>query len=161
MFGIFVADDTCLLRNLPVYRQVRIVQQYTSVGLRMVQIVTFIGKDSRLAQYGETVCKALWHKELPFILFAQLDAEPLAESRTAFAQIDRYVQHTTDGTTHQFGLGIRGTLEMQTAHHTVTRTRLIVLHKLRLNTCFAVSLLIVRLYEITSRISEYVWLDNQ
>lgn len=50
---------------------------------------------------------------------------------------------------------------MQTAYHAVTGTGLIVLHKLRVNTRFAVTLLIVRLYEIASRILEYPGLDNQ
>ena len=122
MVFIFLADDPFLLRNLPIYRQIRIVQKNTSVSLRMIQVIAFIGKYSLLAQYRKTMCKTTRNKELTFVLFAQLHAEPLPIRLAALTQINRYVQHPAYRTTNQLRLTVWRTLKMLTAHYTITGT---------------------------------------
>ena len=50
---------------------------------------------------------------------------------------------------------------MQTAYNAVAGARLIILHKLRIDTRFAVPLLVIRLYKIPPRVLEYLRLDDQ
>ena len=50
---------------------------------------------------------------------------------------------------------------MQTAHDTIRGAGLVVLNKMRFYTGFAVTLLVVRLYEISTRIAENLGLQNQ
>ena len=100
-------------------------------------------------------------EELSFVVFAQLHTEPLAIGLAAFAQVKRTLQYAADCAAYEFGLAVRRTLEMQTAYYTIGRARLIVLHKLRVNTCGAIPLLIIRLYEIAACIFEYLRFNDQ
>ena len=50
---------------------------------------------------------------------------------------------------------------MQTAYNAVRRAALVILHKLRIDTRFAVPLLVIRLYKIPPCILEYLRLDDQ
>ena len=118
MVFIFLADDPFLLRNLPIYRQIRIIQKNTSVSLRMIQVIAFIGKDRFLTQHRESMRETTGDVELTFVLFAQLHAEPLPIRLAALTQINRYVQHPAYCTTNQLRLTVRRTLKMQTAYYT-------------------------------------------
>ena len=161
MFLVFIADDAQFLGDLPVDRQIGVVQHDTTVRFGMVEVIAFIGKDSLLAQHGETVRKTARDEELPFVLFAQFDAEPLTKSRAVLAQVNRHVQHAAYGAAYQLRLAVRRALKMQSAYYTVTRTRLVILHKLRINSRLAVTLFVVRLYEITTGIREHSRLNDQ
>ena len=68
MFGVFVTNDTYLLGDLPVDTQIRIIEQDAAICFRMIEVVTFIGKDSLIAQYGEPMRKPARDKELSFVL---------------------------------------------------------------------------------------------
>ena len=161
MTRVFFTDDTQVLGYLPIDRQVRIVQQDTSVRFGMVEVVAFIVEDSRLTQYGETMRKTFRDKELTFVLIAQLHAIPLTIGLAALPQIDRYIKYATDGAANEFGLGIRRTLKMQTAYHAITGAALVVLHKTRVNTRCAVTFFVVRFYEIPAGILEDLRLNDQ
>ena len=50
---------------------------------------------------------------------------------------------------------------MQTAYYTLTRTTLVVLHKLRIYARRAVTLLVVSLYEIPAGVRKHLRLDYQ
>ena len=91
MLLIFIAQYPQFLGHLPLDRQVRVVEQYAAVRLGVIEVVAFIGEDSLVAQHREPVREPARNKKLPFVLFAQLHAEPLPEGLTAFAQIHRYV----------------------------------------------------------------------
>lgn len=161
MFGIFLAEDTCFRRNLPVDSEVGVAQEQPSVRLGMVEIVAFVGEDRFLAEDGETVCKPPRDIELAVVLFAQFDTEPLAEGRALFAQVHRYVQHFSYGATDQFRLGIRRALEMQTSYNAVGGAGLIVLYERGINPRRAVALLVIRLHEISACVVENLRLDHQ
>ena len=68
MFFIFVTNDTLFFGDLPIYCEVRITQQKTTFRLRVVEVVAFIGEDSRLTQDGETMRKATRDEELTMVL---------------------------------------------------------------------------------------------
>ena len=70
MLGILLADDAELLRHLPINSETRVTQQQTTIRLRMIEIVAFIGKNSLVAEYGETMCKTARNEELTFVLLA-------------------------------------------------------------------------------------------
>ena len=70
MFGIFIADDTQVFRNLPIDGKVRIVEQDTAICLGMIKVIAFIGEDSLIAEHRETVRKTAGDEELAFIIFA-------------------------------------------------------------------------------------------
>lgn len=161
MFGVLLADNTLVLGNLPVNSQIRVVEQDTTVSLGVIEIIAFIGEDGRLAQHGETMRKTFGDEELTVIVGAQFYGKPLTVGLAALAYIHCDIQHPSNGAGYQFGLRIRWTLEMQTAHDTVGGTGLIVLHKSSVNTCFTVPLLVVRLYEITTCVCEYFRLNDE
>jgi len=161
MFGIFGADDTQFFRHLPIDSQIRVVQQQSAIRFRMIEVIAFVGEDGLVAEHRETMCKALGDEELTLVILTQLHAVPLTEGGTVFAQIDSHIQDTADGAAHQFSLGVRRTLEMQTAHYTVTGTRLVVLNELRVNARFAVTLLVVRLHKIPARIFVHLGFNHQ
>ena len=100
MFGIFGTQYPQIFRHLPIDRQIRVVEQNTAVRLRMIEVVAFIGEDSLIAQHREPVRKTARNIELPFVLFAQLYAEPLPVGRlslrrsTATSSTRPTVQHT-------------------------------------------------------------------
>ena len=150
VFLVFLAEDTQFLGHLPVDRQVRVVEQYTAVRLGMVGVVALVGEDRLIAQHREPVREPARNKKLPFVLFVQLHAEPLSEGRTAFAQIDGYIQHAADGAAYEFRLRVRGALEVQSAHHAVAGAGLVILHKMRIDTGLAVALFVVGLYKVAA-----------
>ena len=127
----------------------------------MIEIIAFVGEDSLLTEYGKTMRKAAWNKELPFVVFAQFYSIPLTIGLTVLAQINRHIQHPAYRTAHQFSLGVRRSLKMQTAYHTITRTTLIVLHKLRLNTCRSIPLLVIGFHKISACIGVHFRFNNQ
>ena len=85
----------------------------------MVEVVALVGENGLLAQYGESVGKSAGDEELALVLFAQFDGKPLTKGGTLFAQIDSYVEHTSDGAADQLSLAIRRTLEMEATYDTI------------------------------------------
>ena len=112
MAFVLIANDTEVLGYLPVDGEIGIIEQNTAICFGMVEVIALIGKDRLIAQHGEAMRKSAGDIELTFVLFTQFDAEPLSVSRTVFAQIDRYIEHASDGTADEFRLGIRRALEM-------------------------------------------------
>ena len=126
---ILFAQNGFVLRDFPVDAQTFIQDRDAVVGLRGIEIVALILKDSRLAQDRESMSESLWDEELKMILLRKLNRHVLTIRGAAFADIHRHVQHGTTNATNQFSLSERRTLEMQATHHAITAHALIVLHK--------------------------------
>ena len=76
--------------------------------------------------------KTLRNKKLTMIIFSQFHSHMLTVCRRTLADIHGNIQYSTLHASHQFALGERRTLEMQTTHHTIRTHALIVLAELHL-----------------------------
>lgn len=160
MLGVLLAQDGLFCRNVPVNAQ-RIIQNAdTSIRFRMIEVVTLVLEDGRLAQYGKAVRKTARHKKLPMVFFRQFHSHMLSVSRTSFADVYSHIQHGTFHAAHQFTLRVRRTLEMQSAHYSVGRHTLVVLHKIDFAHLFFKFPLRERFKEIPSGILKNAWFDN-
>ena len=114
-----------------------------------------------LAQHAEAVGKPLGNEELPMVVGTELDSHVLPVGGTVLAQIDRYIQHRTFDTGHEFGLRVRRALEMQSAHHAVARGGEVVLYKAYVYTRFAVALFVVCLLKEPAGVVEHPGFDDK
>ena len=100
------------------------------------------------------------------IIFCQLYSYMLAISRGAFANIYRYIEHSTFYATYQLTLGIRRALEVQASHYAIATHRLVVLAEVntvpqdRRDLLFKLSLA-EALEEVAARVAEEAWLYNE
>lgn len=76
--------------------------------------------------------KTLRNKELTMIILRQFHRHMLTVCRRPLADIHGNIQHSTLHASHQFALGKRRPLEMQTTHYTITTHALVVLAELHL-----------------------------
>ncbi len=87
------------------------------------------------------------------VLGREFDGHMVPIGRALCTQVDCHIEHTTLHHTNQLGLCIRWKLEVKTAHHTVTRTRLIVLHKFNISYLGEIATT-VTLEEVASRVAK-------
>ena len=120
MLSVFLTQDCFLYGNAPVYSQALIQDTYSAVNFRMIELITLVLEDSRLAQYGKSVCKAFVNEELALVILTQFYCYVLAVGGASFADIYCYVQHGTTHATQQFALGVWGALEVEASHYSVT-----------------------------------------
>ena len=83
---------------------VLIIPADAGLVLWSVHIIYFIGKHSLVAQNQEAVSKARRADKLKIVLLSQLLIHVLSKSRTALANIDSHIEHTSTDDTHQLGL---------------------------------------------------------
>ena len=129
MTGILFRKDTLFCGYTPVDAQRFIQNTDAIVSLRMVEFVTLILEYSRLAKHRKAVCKAFRDKELTMILLAQFYSDMLSIGWTALTDIDGHIEHFPPDATHQFALGVRRTLEMQSSHDPITGHAFVVLYE--------------------------------
>lgn len=161
MAGILVAEDAFGFGNPPVDAQGRIRQEDASVGFGMVELIAFVREHRRFAEHAESVSKALGDIELQVVILAEFDRKMLPEGGAVFTEIYCHIEYASVGTTDEFGLCIRRALEMQSAHHTIRRARLIILYETSINTGSAVSFFLIGLSKPPPRVAEELGLDDQ
>lgn len=154
MLRILFTQDSLIRWNPPVNTQAFIQDTDATVRFRMIEVVTFVLEDGRLAQYRESVGKSLWNEKLPVIIFCQFHSHMLSVGGASLADIHRYIQYRSLHAAHQFALGVGRALEMQPPHHPVGGHAFIVLYKLYLAYLLFKFPLRERFEEITSRVSE-------
>ena len=145
---------------MPVNSKVSIQNTYPPIRLWSIKVVTFILEDSFITQYGKTVRKTSWYKELTVIIFCKFYCYMFSVSRRIFSYIYSYIKHSTSNHSYKLALRIRRTLEVQAAHHAIARHALVVLHKLYLADFFVKLPLRERFEEISSRVLEDAWFDD-
>ena len=160
MVFVLLREDHLIRRHLPIDIERGVGKEYSTVGFGVVELVAFISEDSRFAQHGETMRKALGDKELAVILFVEFDGEPLTECGTILAQIDRDIEDATTCAANELGLGVWWALEMETTHDTVGRTGLVVLDELGHDAGIVVALLVICLDEIPALVFIHLRLDD-
>ena len=160
MFGILFTENSLIHRNMPVNSKVSVQNTYPPIRLWSIKVVTFILEDSFITQYGKTVCKTSWYKELTVIIFCKFYCYMFSVSRRIFSYIYSYIKHSTFNHSYKLALSKRRTLEMQPTHHAIARHALVVLHKLYLADFLFKLPLRERFKEIPSRILEDVWFDD-
>lgn len=115
--GIFFAEYGLGGVEMPVDIQCGIGNGYAAVGLGRIVIVAFVLENGLVGKHCKTVGKTTGDEELTVVVFGQLDCDMTAIGRRAYADIDCHVKHASADTSYEFGLSVRGTLEMQSAHH--------------------------------------------
>lgn len=160
MAGVLFAEDCVGGVDAPVDAQRCVEDGDAAVGLRGVVVVALVLEHGHIAQHGKAVGETAGHEELAMVVLCELHGHMLTVGGRAAADVDSHVEHGTAHAAHEFGLGERGQLEMQTAHHPARRARLVVLHEIY-GTHFLVELaLAVALEEIAAGIGEYTRLDD-
>lgn len=161
MFFIFITEDAVALGNAPINIQIRIAQQQSAIGLGMIEVIALVSEGSRITEHREPVRKTARDKELSMVLAGEFNGKPLTKGLTLMTQVHRHIQYPTLRTTNEFSLRKRRTLEMQSTHHTVGRTRLVVLYELGRDTGIKITLTVIRLNKISAGIAEELRLDNE
>ena len=145
---------------MPVNSKVSVQNTYPPIRLWSIKVVTSILEDSFITQYGKTVCKASWNKELTVIIFCKFYCYMFSVSRRIFSYIYSYIKHSTSNHSYKLALSKGRTLEMQPTHHAIARHALVVLHKSNRFHLLIKFPLRERFKEIPSRILEDTWLDD-
>ena len=120
MFGILFTENSLIHRNMPVNSKVSVQNTYSPIRLWSIKVVTFILEDSFITQYGKTVCKTSWYKELTVIIFCKFYCYMFSVSRRIFSYIYSYIKHSTFNHSYKLALSKGRTLEMQPTHHAIT-----------------------------------------
>ena len=139
----------------------RVVVEQCSLMLRGIHIVDLVAELGCLAQYGKAVGKSTRHEELALVVVGEFYPDVLAEGGRRAAQVDNHVIHTTLSHPHQFGLRIFTLLEMETAQHTVTRPRLVILYEIDRSYILVEKFLFVTLHKIAPTVAEHLRLDDE
>ena len=160
MVLVLFGENHLVCGHLPIDIERGVGKEYSTVGFGVIELVALIGEDSRFAEDGETMCKALGDKELAMILFVEFDGEPLTECGTIFAQVHRDVEDATSCAANELGLGVRRTLEVETTYDAVGRTGLVVLHELGHDAGIVVALLVIGLDEVPALVFLHLRLDD-
>lgn len=143
----------------PVDAQRGICYRDAAVGLRGVVVVAFILEHSDVAQNGESMGESAGYEELTVIVFRQFNGDMTAVCGRSLADVDGDIKHSALDTPHQLALGERGTLEMQSAHYTAGRHRLIVLNKAYRTHLLVKFFLRIALEEVSAGVLEYARFD--
>ena len=116
--------------HLPVDVQIFVVEEDTTFGGLVVEGGALVGENGVVFQRGETMREAGRQVKLAEIVGGEQRGDILPIGGTAFADIDGKIEDRTAQHAHELGLRKRRLLEMQSAHHTLLRTRLVVLHEI-------------------------------
>ena len=125
----------------------------------MIEVGALVGKLSLVRQYDEAVGKTLGNVELLLVLSGQLYTVPLAVGLGRRTQVNGHVKYGTTHAAYQLALG-KPLLIVQTAQHTLNRHGLVVLYKYHIQTLSLKIIIVISLYKITSRITEYGGFDH-
>ena len=141
MARILLRQDGLVGRNAPVDAQRIVKNTDARVGLRVIELVTLILEYSRGRQHGKTMSKALGNEELKVVVFGEFYGNMLSVGGTALADVDGNVEYGPADAAHEFALGERRTLEMESSHDTIGGHALVVLYEgNRCNLCVEVAL---------------------
>ena len=102
-------------------------QLNATISLRCIEVIALILKNRCFTQYGKTMGKTTWNKELAMIILGQFHSHMLAIGRRTLANIHSHIEHGTLHAAHQLRLGEWRALEMKSAHHAIGRHTLVVL----------------------------------
>ena len=119
MLRILFAENGILRWYLPVYSKTVVKDAYTSVSLRVIEVVALVLEHCRFRQYSKTVGEASRNKELAVVVLCQLYGNVLTVCLATLADINSHVKDGAFHATYQLALCVRGTLEMQAAHYAI------------------------------------------
>jgi len=129
MARILFRQDGLVDRDAPIDAQ-RIVENADArVGLRMVELVTLILEYGRGRQHSKTMGKTLGDEELAVVVLGEFHGDMLSVGGTALADVDRNIEYGTTYTAHEFTLGERWTLEVESSHDTIGGHALVILYE--------------------------------
>ena len=129
MARILLRQDSLVGRDAPVDAQ-RIVENADArVSLRVIELVTLILEHGRGRQHGKTMGKTLGDKELAVVVLSEFYGNMLSVGGTALADVDGNVEYSTADAAHEFALGKRRTLEVESSHDTIGGHALVVLYE--------------------------------
>ena len=131
-----------------------------SISLRCIEIVALILEDCAFGKYSKTVSEATRNEELPMVVFGQFYGYMLTVCRTAFSDVNGYIQNCTFYATNKLTLGEGRSLKVKSSHHSIRTHTLIILHEVNLANFLIKFSLAERLEEIASGILEYLWFDD-
>lgn len=114
---LLLGEDDLDCVNLPVYTEAFIKDRYAAVCFGMIIVVTFVLKDSHIAEDCETMGEASWNKELMMIVFCQFHGCMFAICRRAFANVNSYIKDFPFDTTYKLGLSEWRFLKVETSHY--------------------------------------------
>ena len=141
--------------ELPVDAEGFVGDRDAAVSLGSVVVVALVLEHGHVAQDGEAVGEPARHEELAVVILREFDGDVLSVGRGALADVNGHVEDTAADAAHELGLGVGGSLEMESAHHAAARHRLVVLHEVDLpSDCLVEGLLVVALEEVAARILE-------
>ena len=92
MLQVFLAEYRLLHRYAPVNAKGFILDVYSAISFRMIELVALVLEYCSLGENGEAVSKASWNKELTMIVFCQFYCYMLAECRRTLADVNGYVE---------------------------------------------------------------------
>ena len=127
MAGVLVAEEGTGGGDAPVDAEAVVEDADATVGLGMVELITFVLEDGGVAEDGEAVGEALGDEELAVVVLCQFYGDMLAEGGTATTYVDSDVEDGTADAADELGLGEGGTLEVQAPHDAVRGLALVVL----------------------------------
>ena len=155
MLHVLVGEEGFGGVELPVDAEGFVGDRDSAVSLGGVVVVALVLEHGHVAQNGEAVGEPTRHEELSVVVLREFDGDVPAICRGTLADVDGHVENASADAAHELGLGIWGSLEMESAHHAAARHRLVVLHKVNLaSDCLVEGLLVVALEEIAARILE-------
>ena len=155
MLHVLVGEEGFGGVELPVDAEGFVGDRYSAVSLGGVVVVALVLEHGHVAQNGEAVGEPARHEELSVVVLREFDGDVPAICRGTLAEVDCHVEDASADAAHKLGLGVGGPLEMESAHHTAARHRLVVLHEVNLaSDCLVEGLLVVALEEIAARIIE-------
>ena len=115
--------------DVPVDAERWICDGDAAVGLGCVIVVALVLEHGHVGEDGEPVGESARYEELAVVVLRELDGDVTAVGGGALADIDGHVEHSSPDAADEFGLGEGRTLEMESAHHSVGRARLVVLYE--------------------------------
>ena len=152
MYFVFFTQQYLIRRYSPIYPQIRIIPSQSTFILRSIKVITFILENNFFTQHTETMRKISRYEELTMIFFCKFHCNMLSESRRTVSYIHSNIKNSPLHHTHQFALGKRRFLKMQTANDTVRRFGFIILYEPRLTNFFFKFSLIKGFKKITASI---------
>ena len=82
-----------------------------------------------VAEDGEAVGEALGDEELAVVVLGEFHGNMLSVGGTALADVDRNIEYGTTYAAHEFALGERRTLEVESSHDTIGGHALVILYE--------------------------------
>ena len=142
----------------PLDADLRIVPGQTALIARMIEVRNLVAELCLVAQYEESMRKALGDVELLLVLGTELNTVPLSVRRASGTKVDRYVKNRTTDDADKFALR-EFLLEMQSTEHALGAHALVVLYKYHIQTLLMHVVLVIGLYEIAAAVAMYCRLD--